>query len=693
VAAVPCFSLLLACASAPPGRPAIDAVEFDGVHAVKEHDLAEKIATMPSPKFLGLFRGFVYDYELLDPYVLQRDLERVERFYRARGYYEAHARAGRIEHVSPDHVRVQIVVEEGQPVQIGEVRVQGINELPQDAQRAVQRALARSGVERGQRFDEDAFAGAEWRARQALENHAYAFAKVERSAQVDLPDHVAWVTFAVTPDLPATFGPIAIEDLGSLPEGPVRRALDIREGQRYSADALDSAQQALLDLGVFSSVTIHPERGDTPPPDRAVPLTVRVTTTKLRSVRLGGGIEFDVVKTDIHATVGWSDRNFLGGMRNLDTDLRPGVVPYPTRLPDVEPPERILPEVRFRAQLRQPGLFEARTDGYLRAQFNIYPLLIAPSVDPSAPVLGYREARGAVGASRTLWKVYADLTYDVQLNSPFTYLGELDPDLQTVLVSYVDLLTNLDLRDDRVHPHAGFYFANELQVAGGVLGGSAEDLRVQPQARAYVPVGSSTLALRATTGLLFPFRYGDSLELAPPGEAPPGVDRAAWIRDLQLVYFRGFFSGGSSSNRGYPVYGVGPHGPVPFFTPGIASQQIARECVTGSAAYDPARCALPLGGRTLWESSAELRVPLSEQFEEATFCDASDVQVGRATYRIDRPHLSCGVGLRYQTPVGPVRLDVAYRVPGLNPRSGDPDYPGNIFGAPIGLAFGIGEAY
>jgi outer membrane protein insertion porin family/translocation and assembly module TamA len=199
--------------------------------------------------------------------------------------------------------------------------------------------------------------------------------------------------------------------------------------------------------------------------------------------------------------------------------------------------------------------------------------------------------------------------------------------------------------------------------------------------------------VRTTTGLLFPSSYSDSLLLVPPGQAPTSVDRATWIRDIQLVYFRGFFSGGPSSNRGYPVYGVGPHGPVPFFTPGIAIRQIRRECVQGTAAYDAARCALPLGGLTMWEASAELRYPLSAQVEGAAFCDASDVQVGRAAYRFDQPHLACGVGLRYQTPAGPIRLDVAYRVPGLNPRPGDLDYPGDIFGAPIGLALGIGEAY
>jgi outer membrane protein insertion porin family/translocation and assembly module TamA len=410
-------------------------------------------------------------------------------------------------------------------------------------------------------------------------------------------------------------------------------------------------------------------------------------------VQLGGGVELDIIKTDIHGRVGWTDRNLLGGLRRFDVDFRPGLVLYPTRLPDLRAPNRFLPEARSRAQLRQPGLLEARTNGYLRGELNVYPLLITPHVDPAAPVVGYHEARAAIGLDRVFWKLYANLSYDAQYNQPFTYLGALDPDLHTVLVSYVDLQTNFDFRDDRVKPHAGVYVGNELQLAGGVLGGDAQDVRVQPQARGYIPIGAATFALRGVLGFVFPANYGDSLQLAPPGEAPPGTDRAAWIRDLQVAYFRGFFSGGASSNRGYPIWGAGPHGPVPFFTPGIAVQQIRNECVPGGPGYDATRCAVPIGGLTLWESSAELRYPLTAQLEEATFCDASDVELGRAQLRFGDPHLSCGLGFRYETPVGPIRLDVAYRLPGLNPRPGDPNYPGDVLGLPIGVAFGIGEAY
>jgi outer membrane protein insertion porin family/translocation and assembly module TamA len=680
------------CASIPRGRAAVDSIDFDGVRSVSEKDLGDKIATTPSPRFLGLFRGIVYDYSLYDPYVLRTDLERVERYYRARGFYQAQVRAGRVEHPDPRHVRVTVEVAEGPPVTIGEIVVVGIEALPRRVQRDVERGLAASSMAPGRRFDEDEFAKAEWHVLRALQDDAYAFAKVEREAHVDLVSHRAGVFFHVTPYEPATFGPISIVGLGSLPEEPVQRALAVREGETYSASALDSAQQAVLDLGVFSAVAVTPDVPETPPPDRTVPVKVHVTPTRLHTVSLGGGIELDVIKTNLHAVAAWSDRNLLGGLRRFDVELRPGVALYPTRLPDLEKPTNFLPEERFQAQLRQPGLFEARTSGFVRAQVNVYPLLITPNVDTTAPVIGYGEARVTAGTDRQVSKLFAELTYNVQYNSPFAYIGELDPDLRTAVIGYASLRTDFDLRDDHVHPHEGLFLGNEVQLAGGPLGGEAQDVRVQPQARVYVPLGHATLALRATTGLLFPANYGGALERSAPGELPAGVDRETWVRDLQLVYFRGFFSGGSTSNRGYPVYGVGPHGPVPFLTPNIG-QLVYRECVPGTPRYDPASCALPLGGLTLWEASAELRVPLSDHLDEATFCDASDVRVGQAAYGLDQPHLSCGFGLRFRTPVGPVRFDVAYRIPGFNPLPGDPDYAGDVLGVPIGVAFGIGEAF
>jgi outer membrane protein assembly factor BamA len=134
--------------------------------------------------------------------------------------------------------------------------------------------------------------------------------------------------------------------------------------------------------------------------------------------------------------------------------------------------------------------------------------------------------------------------------------------------------------------------------------------------------------------------------------------------------------------------------------PRIQAGQIANSCTQPS--IDVAHCAVPLGGFTLWEASTEVRVAVSGPLETAFFCDASDVELNQFTYRFNdktRYHVSCGAGARYDTPVGPIRLDIGYRIPGLNPDFSKPSVtategdPGGIFGVPIAVDLGIGESF
>jgi hypothetical protein len=65
-------------------------------------------------------------------------------------------------------------------------------------------------------------------------------------------------------------------------------------------------------------------------------------------------------------------------------------------------------------------------------------------------------------------------------------------------------------------------------------------------------------------------------------------------------------------------------------------------------------------------------------------------------FRFDHLHLSCGGGGRYDTPAGPIRLDVGYRIPGMQVLGGltpDEREPDRLFGIPIAVHIGIGEAY
>lgn len=666
----------------------VDDIKIENNDHLDDDEILERLATRETPRFLGLIPGFIYDYEVFDRYVLERDLERIERFYRARGYYTAKARAARVFY-SGRSARVRIVVEEGPPVLVRRVDLHGLDDLPKEVQENV-RARVEDRLELGEPLDEEAFEDAEKQLLFELADHGYARARSRKAANVDLPKSGAAVGFWVEPGERARFGEIRIEGLGPLPEEPVRRALGLAPGEPYSQSDIDEAKRAILNLGVFSSVDIVPDL-DRAPVEGRVPLVVKLEPSRLRSVRLGGGVQLDSLKSDVHLTAGWEDRNFLGGMRRFLVEFQPGLVLYPTRLPDFQSPERLLPMARLRVEFREPGFIEKRTNAIVRTEGSIYPLLPSTDQNTDNPVVGYRDVRLSVGLERSYWKAYSALTQNIQVNSPFTYIGTLDPDLGTVWVSYPELLSTLDLRDDAISPRSGVFVSNNLQVAG--LGGDARDIKEQPEVRFYIPLlRRITLALRGTIGLLFAQNYGDTVEVnARTGSPGAGVSRADWVRDIQLMFLRGFFSGGPGSNRGYAFREIGPHGTVPFYNPGQTSDELLASCTTDP---DPSVCDLPLGGFTLWEASVELRFPLMGALTGAVFTDTSDVAPTVPDFRFDHPHLSPGVGLRYATPIGPVRVDVGYRIPGLQaPSSDDERRPNEVFGLPIAISFGIGESF
>jgi outer membrane protein insertion porin family/translocation and assembly module TamA len=194
---------------------------------------------------------------------------------------------------------------------------------------------------------------------------------------------------------------------------------------------------------------------------------------------------------------------------------------------------------------------------------------------------------------------------------------------------------------------------------------------------------------------------------APAQMAMQSAARAQLEHDVQIMYFRGFFSGGPTTNRGYPVLGVSPHGVVPFLNPATASLQVRFSCDPNRRGFDvnsAQQCFLPAGGFTLWELQNEVRFDISGPLSAAVFCDMSDVSPHENDLRFSYLHLSCGIGAAYDTPVGPIRADIGYRVPPLqiigykteqDAASADPvnGIQPTIFGQPIGLAIGIGQAF
>ncbi|HEY3595089.1 MAG TPA: POTRA domain-containing protein, partial [Polyangiaceae bacterium] len=347
-------ALTSGCTYIKSGRSAIDRIDVQGTTDISAAEIEDRIASAASPRFLGLFRGVVLDYELYDQYVLERDLVRIERLYRARGFYDAHVRAGRVMKTSDGHVRIEIVIDEGLVVNVGEVKLEGIANLPiEDA------AVAFAAVRRlrhGRPFDEDRMEAARARLASALGDRGYAFAKVDATAEVDIVKREANVTFRVEPNRIAHLGVVTVTGLDGLPEEPVRRALDLAPGDLYSESKLESSRRAVLALGVFSDANVSAVLSDLG--SGTIPVSVQLVPTKLRALKLGGGIELDQVRADVHLALGWEDRNFLGGLRRLTIDNRPGLVIEGAQLPILKPTGHLFFEDRSHLELRQPGFVE-----------------------------------------------------------------------------------------------------------------------------------------------------------------------------------------------------------------------------------------------------------------------------------------------------------------------------------------------
>lgn len=694
-----------------PGRPVVSSVEVQGADAVDTDPLLEGLATTETPLLFGVIPR-VLEYATYDPAVLAKDLERVERFLRARGYYEVKVGAARVVRLDEHKVRVEIEVALGAAVHVRRVNPAGLALLPSELAGP---AVSSIRMREGDVFDEKSFADDKRALLRVLTDGGYAFAKVDAKAQVDIAKHSVDVTYSVALGPRARYGVVRIYGLGEIPEEPVRATLDIRPGEPYSSADLEDGRKALVNLGVFASVEVAEDL--TQPASGTVPITITLRPSKLRTIRLGGGMRFDVLRLSTHLRTGWEDRNLLGGMRRFSVDLRPGLTFFPTRVPTsdspLEAPTRILPEFRLRTELRQPALLERRTAGFVSAEYSVYPVLypLPEGTDPrSEPILGYHEVKTSVGAERAFFSQHLTVTpsYNWQAYFPISYQADASRGLDPVRVSFPELLTILDFRDNPIQTTRGVYFSNSLQMAGYVFQGTVSDVRVRPEVRVYTQGAlgrRSVFAARLAFGFLLPHDYGESLDPRSAEYAQAGVnpEAPAVVRDQQKLLLRAFYSGGPNSNRGYPLRGIGPHGPIGFLVPSnlSGSNCSLREPDGTRTPIDrlPSACIRPLGGLTLWELSLETRFPISGAFQGAIFVDASDLtrEVGKIRFNV--PHLSPGFGLRYLTPVGPLRLDLGFRPPYLQAigqrelslsdgRAGD-----GIFGIPMALDLAIGEAF
>jgi translocation and assembly module TamA len=600
-------------------EPAVDAVVLRGVRSVDGDELRAKLATHGPLSRPGAL-GFVLRERLrLDPDALAVDKRRIEAFYRERGYYRARVEDVEVREAGRGLVKVVFHVSEGEPVRITTVEVKGLEAAPDAA-----RYATKLPVRPGDVFTEGAYDAARAQLLASLLSNGWAAAEVRQGAVVLPEAGTAEVTYDVSPGQRYRFGPIFVAGTAAVPRDLVRdqASAAVKTGAWWDESKLAGAQARVFDLGVFGGVRVT--RGTPDPRRGTIPVVVAVREAPFRTLRFGPGLGFQATRWEAHGMVGWEHRNFFGDLRRVSADLRAGYAWVPTPWSTVKEG----PVALLTGEFQQPAAFTRWVDATARVElekglleaYDFYaerlrlglPLRLAPrwSVIPSWNLEVYQLSNYALdfvpGATQT----------------------EVGPTLENCvgsvcLLSYLEQRLAWDGRDDPVNTRRGFHVSLAVQEGFHVGAYGYQYLRLLPELRAFHPLGARTV-------VAFRARFGALVPLGEAG-APPLVAR--------------FMAGGPISMRGYYTQRLGV---------------LARQRGEWVA----------VGGNGLADGSVELRFGLGRTVGAVVFLDAGAVSNASSSpteYQTaldpTRLQYAAGAGLRYHTPFGPLRLDVAARLP------------------------------
>jgi translocation and assembly module TamA len=629
--------------------PVIRDLTIDGTRAVSPRQIKKKILTSKTGWW-----PFAHK-EYFDPVTWEADLKRIVRLYMARGLYQARIEGSAVKPLE-NGVALEVKVDEGEPTRVASVEVQGLDALPPADQAAARDGLS---LRVGQTFDEGSWESSKSGIVSKLRARGYYRAAAAGEALVGENTHEAKLTIVVRPGIAYRFGAIDVKapPAGQIPPVLVwdQTRLAIPEGQLFNDDALDEAQRRVFGMGVFSTVRVTPGT-----PDDAtgrLPVVVTVREAPFRTLRAGGGLKIDQIHQEARLIGEWSHRNFLGGLRKLTIHAEAGWAFLPT-IWDVAAnnqsvaPLKNGPVADFSVSFEQPRFLGHPS---LREQNSVE---LQRTLQQTYDNLAGRFGTGVIWQPRArisifpAYRLEGDYLNGAPINSaasaPLTLGCQTSTGSCLVWLSYLEQTITWDHRDKPLEPRNGFYAGLSLQEGGGPLQGNFSYLRALPDVRGYVSFlddGALTLSARLRVG-----------ELWPTSGNPE--DSAVVIR---------FYGGGANSMRGFSERRLSPLLLAP--APGTSSQVFQT---------------VPIGGNGLLDGSYEARYSLTESLRLAGFLDFGQVTTGLiGPGDLGDTLWAAGIGIRYITSIGPIRVDLARRLPfGTLPPLYRADQYGNIFEDP-----------
>lgn len=530
---------------------------------------------------------------------VQKGVDFVQRFYQAEGYLDVVVSPAVVQFTdNRSRATMTIAVLEGQKYTFGDVSINGSLVFPPGEVRGLIADQIPLPYTR-QRVD-----GMQRKLEDTYKRRGYFAATVTAESDPLKADGGGRVSaaFTVNPGPLYRFDGTRIVGTDRLKPQFLRNRFRKLSGKVYSPEALDEAYQQVIRTGLFTQLRVTPQPQD----DHTLRLDIDVKEARAREfgVSLGYG-------TYEGAILGFElrDRDFNGTGRPISLS-----VDYSTRT------------LSGQLLYLDPYLFE--TDNQLRIR--------AQALQRTLDQYDKNEQNLLLEVTRPLTKqfkvgVFALIKYD-----KIDMLDVLPENAGVTSYSSTSLgaTASLDLRDSPVSPTKGLVTDAAVDVATSAFGSSLDFLRGTYRITYFQPIGKKgTLIAGFRLGVIAPMGdSGGSFRLDNPDDPklPRGETGSRFPIDER------FFNGGSTTVRSFGERQMGP--------------------------FDQ-RTGQPIGGEAYTIFNLEYLFPLVlADLRGAVFFDAGNLQAKAADLGFGDERYGIGAGLRYNLPIGPLRLDY-----GVNP--------------------------
>ncbi|MEO8481430.1 MAG: POTRA domain-containing protein [Acidobacteriota bacterium] len=619
----------------------IDRIEWPSSSAVPELTLRELVA--------------VRDGEVFDQDRFLAGMARVADLYRRSGYYQFKAEPGFDEAPDPNSTnsnRALVVVHpnmtEGPRGQVAaETFVfSGPHRVPEgELRQAMSQHVGRPYVELEAAQDRAAL-------RTLYRNRGYlqAFVEIVPSFSEDGTDVSVTVTINEGPQV--RIGQISVVGNRAVSEAYILREMHLVAGQPAGDAALAQARRRLAEMG-FRRVTISTTPGAT---EQEVRVIVSVTEAPRISLAYGGGLEGG---RQLRRAVGGGFEDYLGfaprgsfeigrrnlGGRNRSLNLYSRVSFKRRRSQDPELDGRGFgfTEYRVTGTYQEHRAFGADVDLIIGTSFeqavrtNFNFLRKSTNVEALRRVTDHLNVSGRYVLDFT--RLFDELIADDDPLQPL-----IDRLFPQVRLSYLASGVSWDRRDSPLAPTRGSLAAADVELAMRAIGSQVGYSKVFLQGSMFHALDSTKktiVAGRAELGLAHGLPRAVT-RVDADGNPVPG-DNGQPIVDLihDLPASQRFFAGGSTTVRGFQLDRLG----VP-------------EILTKDG--------LSIGGNAVVVLNGEIRRSIAKlagrTVAAVAFVDGGNVFATASTVDFTRLRGAAGFGVRYDSPLGPIRLDFGFKM-------------------------------